>query len=595
MAWDIDKFKLTATYVKPSMASYLPNNEITFTRWSGFISKAMSNSNYPFSCFVSVNNNYVFNGYRGTNSVSVLYKYDNVGVNDTGIPLSDIGISSSAYSEVTMFRFADSVGNVYSCNINQNGSGLVRIDVSLYSGDNTSGSTLPSMSAEYYVPSSQYGNTKLHFGLFKASDINFRRETGREQTNPDCVAIGFYMSRNGVAIPATEYQDRQFTGFFTYGFTDSADANGITYELNGDFVVTSPEYGTPSDVGGYTGGTFDDSSDTISIPSMPSIGISTAGFTNVYKVSTGELIGFGAELFPKMPDFDTSANTIPEVLNNIGTAVQSLFTAFQNSKLIDYVIDCHIIPVSPTTGGAENIKVAYKSFTQTATKVTSDYVDIDCGSLNVGEYYANFMDYGQFTTAKLYLPFVGFVPIQPEYWQSGVLSVTYRFNIIDGSFVAFVKSTSSKSNLSDSVIAQYGGNCCVHLPVTGLNYANMVSGALQTVPAVINSAKGGDISGAASNALNTLSLAPSMQSSNGYNSCTAFLGVRTPYLVIERAVSNFSQAYTNENGLPSNITSKFDTLTGYTVATAEIMTGFGDATEDEKTMILNALAEGTIF
>jgi hypothetical protein len=123
----------------------------------------------------------------------------------------------------------------------------------------------------------------------------------------------------------------------------------------------------------------------------------------------------------------------------------------------------------------------------------------------------------------------------------------------------------------------------------------MVSGALQTVPAVINSAKGGDISGAASNALNTLSLAPSMQSSNGYNSCTAFLGVRTPYLIVERAVSNFSQSYTSENGLPSNITSKFDTLTGFTIATAEIMTGFGDATEDEKTMILNALAEGTIF
>lgn len=595
MSWDIDKFKLTTTYIKPSLQAYMADNIITFTRWDGFLSKAMSNSNYPFSCYVSINNNYVYDGYRGTNSVSVLYKYNNVGVNDEGIPLSVIGISSSPYSNVTMFRFADDAGNVYSCHIYQNGSGIVRIDVSLYSGDNSSGSCQPSMSAEYYVPQSQYSNTRLHFGLFRASDINFRGYTGREQTNADCIAIGFYMSQNGVAIPATEYQDRQFTGFFAYGFTDSADANGKTFELNGENVVKSAEYGAPSDIGGYTGGTFDDSSDTISIPSMPSIGISTAGFTNVYKVSTGELIGFGAELFPKMPDFDTSADSIPDVLNNIGIAVQSLFTAFQNSKLIDYVIDCHIIPVSPTTGDNANIKVAYKSFTQTAAKVTSDYVDIDCGSLNVGEYYANFMDYGQFTTAKLYLPFVGFVPIQPEYWQSGVLSVIYRFNIIDGSFVAFVKSTSSKSNLSDSVIAQYGGNCCVHLPVTGLNYSNMVSGALQTVPAVINSAKGGDISGAAANALNTLSLAPSMQSSNGYNSCTAFLGVRTPYLVIERAVSNFSQSYPTENGLPSNITSKFDTLTGYTIATAEIMTGFGGATEDEKTMILNALAEGTIF
>lgn len=592
MSWDVVSINLKVTTPITGITKYLKNGYLPFIRNTDVVSVYTAAGDYPIrpvgENYLGVN--YAVNGVSYHGKVNI-YPWTaraigNVGI--SGIKVSDLGVSVGG--NVVLYKFADSSGATYTMRLSISSTALRlytsrsggRFEIS-YDFDQTWNGT---------YSNDMLNTVYIHPVYLKASDIDYARYFGVAQTNPNCFAFGYMLSINGVYKSSTQ---SRYLFLSTYNPITSNMGTGALNELTTFNSEVSPEYGLPSEIGGYTGGTFDDSSDTISIPSMPSIGISTAGFTNVYKVSTGELIGFGAELFPKMPDFDTTASTIPEVLNNIGTAVQSLFTAFQNSKLIDYVIDCHIIPVSPTTGAADNINVAYKSFSQTALKVTSDYVDIDCGSLNVGEYYANFLDYGQFTTAKLYLPFVGFVPIQPEYWQSGVLSVTYRFNIIDGSFVAFIKSTSSKSNLSDSVIAQYGGNCCVHLPVTGLNYANMVSGALQTVPAVINSAKGGDISGAAANALNTLSLAPSMQSSNGYNSCTAFLGVRTPYLVIERAVSNFSQSYPNENGLPSNITTNFDTLTGYTIATTEIMTGFSDATEDEKTLILNALAEGTIF
>jgi hypothetical protein len=593
MSWDVVSINLKVSGPITGIKKYLKNGYLPFIRNTDVITVYRNAGDYPIR---PAGENYLGGAGYAVNGVYYHGKINiypwttraigSVGI--AGIKVSDLGASIG--SNVILYKFSDSSGAVYTMRLSISASALRiyttrtggRFEIS-YDFDRTwNGTYSDDMLDTVYI----------HPVYLKASDINFLRYFGVEQTNPDCFAFGYMVS---VAGSYKSDSSGRYLNLAVYDPVTSTMGTGVLNELTTFNSEVSPEYGLPSETGGYTGGTFDDSSDTISIPTMPTIGISTAGFTNVYQVSTGELIGFGAELFPKMPDFDTSANSIPDVLNNIGVAVQSLFTAFQNSKLIDYVIDCHIIPVSPTTSAAENIKVAYKSFTQTAAKVTSDYVDIDCGSLNVGEYYASFMDYGQFTTAKLYLPFVGFVPIQPEYWQSGVLSVVYRFNIIDGSFVAFIKSTSSKSNLSDSVIAQYGGNCCVHLPVTGLNYANMVSGALQTVPAVINSAKGGDISGAASNALNTLSLAPSMQSSNGYNSCTAFLGVRTPYLIIERAVSNFSQKFPVENGLPSNITTDFDTLTGYTIATAEIMTGFGDATEDEKTMILNALAEGTIF
>ena len=73
------------------------------------------------------------------------------------------------------------------------------------------------------------------------------------------------------------------------------------------------------------------------------------------------------------------------------------------------------------------------------------------------------------------------------------------------------------------------------------------------------------------------------------------MGIRKPYLIIERTASSFSKTYPNEQGLPSNITKTFGDLAGFTVATVEHLDGFAGATKDELQMIQNALASGVIF
>ena len=367
-------------------------------------------------------------------------------------------------------------------------------------------------------------------------------------------------------------------------------------------------YGEPSTEGGYTGGTFDDSSDTIAIPTAPTMGVTSAGFINVYSPTQGELVQFGSELFPDLSFTPVSQGGAPtsvtdalvamaQVLVDFGNQIPQIIDMYINANLINYVIDCHILPIAPTTAGNAPLKVGFKTFSQTPLKVSSDYVDFDCGTLNVGEYYANFADYAPYTSAKLYLPFVGFMDIAPEYWQSGTLQVVYRFNVIDGSFVAYVKSTSSKSKLSDTVIAQFGGNACVHIPITGLNYANMVSGIVSAVSPLLPSAKSnvGTVDKLVNSANTIASAKPAMQQSNGYNATTSFLTVRFPYLLIERSVSNFSRKYDSENGIPSNITLNFATLSGFTKATMLHLDGIAGATEDDLDEIASLLAEGVIL
>lgn len=374
-------------------------------------------------------------------------------------------------------------------------------------------------------------------------------------------------------------------------------------EIEGEQEV-SPDYGDASGPGGYDGGTFDDSSDTIGIPTMPTIGVSSIGFVNVYNPSTGALAQLGEDLFPDFTPttpYTPTGNTVidaitdvAEALANIATNIPNVIEMYNNAQLINYIIDCHIIPVTPTVGASQAIKIGYRTMNQAAPKVTSDYVDCDCGTLNIGEYYRNFIDYGPYTQAKLFLPFVGFVPIEPELFQSGALKVVYRFNVIDGSFMAFVLSTSSKSKLSNSVIGQWGGNACVHVPITGINYSNMVSGIAAGASAVVAEIGKGSLIGTADAALNTAAAAPALQSSNGYNATTSFLSVRTPYLVIERSVSHYSKDFGHEQGYPSSITTQLSKISGYTEADSIHIEGI-DATDTELNEIASRLAAGVIL
>ena len=343
------------------------------------------------------------------------------------------------------------------------------------------------------------------------------------------------------------------------------------------------------------------------------MGVSEVGFINVYNPSKGQLQGFADELFPNFemptPSTATGIEAVAENLANTFQVLGDFAESYVNAGLINYVIDCHIVPVAPVTSGTSKIKVGFKTFNYTPSKVTSDYVEFDCGTLEIAEYYQNFLDY-EGTKAKLYLPFIGFVDIKPEWFQSGKLGVTYHFNIIDGSCIAFVIATSSKSNLKNTVVATFGGNCCVHMPITGVNYSSMISGVVGGAVGIASNAsnmiktnraeKGTVMSniegatGIASNLADAVGAKPSIEQSNGYNAGMSFMCYRRPYLLIERPVASFSKNYPSEQGLPLNVTKKLGSMKGFTTCTAPVVDNF-HCLEEEKEMIKQALIEGTIF
>lgn len=421
---------------------------------------------------------------------------------------------------------------------------------------------------------------------YVANDFELSLISMTTSRNATCCLTPFYQTDGGGYGQPT---------FENYAFDDAEIVS-----VFGDYAnkkVSNTEYGDYSGSGGYGGGSFDDSSDAFGLPTLPSLGVSEVGFVNVYNPTKNQLLGFADELFPDFekptPSQKEGLDGVVENLANVTSVIEFLTDSYINKGLIDFVIDCHIVPVTPSTTSSTGLKVGFKTFKYNPKKVVRDYVEFDCGSLSIPEYYQNFLDYYG-TRAKLYCPFIGFVDVKPEWFQSGVLQLIYHFNVIDGSCIAFLIGTSSKSKLKNTVVATFGGNCCVHMPITGLNYSSMITGIVAGGAAITGAAINKDLGGMARGVTDMLSAKPSLEQSNGYNAGMSYMCYRQPYLLIERPVASFSKNYPHEQGLPLNATQKLANLSGMTICENVVLDNF-PCLPEEKEMIQAALAEGIIL
>lgn len=349
-------------------------------------------------------------------------------------------------------------------------------------------------------------------------------------------------------------------------------------------------YGPGSGEGGGSGGpapTFNDTSDPWNPSGMPP-GISALGFLNIYKCGANALANLGAEMYPEI-QFPTS-------LQDVGPVIAAISDSIWNSRLIDFIVSIHLIPAAvPTTGSDVDIKLGVRTMTGIrAQKVTADYVDINLGNLKIEEYYTSFADY--MTRCRLFLPFYGYVDIKPEYWQSATLNVKYRFNVVDGSFVATVTSTIARHQKQCQVmVGQYSGSACIHLPATGASYAAMFSGMVSNASGAAVGLATGNVAAAGTSIMNIAkSSSGEMQYSNPYNASASIMGHRTPFLLIERPVSHFSIRYATEKGIPLLVSKTIGECHGFTQAEDIILDGI-PCTQAEKEKIRALFKNGVII
>lgn len=327
-------------------------------------------------------------------------------------------------------------------------------------------------------------------------------------------------------------------------------------------------------VPGGGGGTYDDTSDPIDFPALPTGGALTSGMIKGYVIGSAELQSMQQTLW-NMSIFDIA-------------------TQFQ--KLVNDPLQCLIslaaLPVTPTVAATtEHVKLGSFDTGASAYKITNQYVVVDCGSLSLKEYWGSALDYAPYTDIEIFLPFCGMKTIRIEDAQALTLVLKYYVDVLTGSCVAFLKC-------GQSVLYTFTGNCLQHIPVTSQSsdlLKNSISAAGALGVGMMTGNPAAAASGAAYGAINTATSKNHVQRSGDLAGSAGILGDFTPYVIIHRPIQSLAKGYNQFKGYPCNITYTLSNLNGYTEVEHVHLTGISGATDAELEEIESLLKEGVII
>ena len=328
--------------------------------------------------------------------------------------------------------------------------------------------------------------------------------------------------------------------------------------------------GGESDTGGGTGD-FDGTGDNVDIPGLPTLSATDASFITLFNPSTEQLKSLASYMWSNGFDLAT---------------FKKLF-----ANPMDCILGLSIVPVAVPNGDSSTVSVGNISTGVSMTKAATQYVKVDCGTLNVNEYWGAYLDYDPYTKAEIYLPYIGTHALSVDDIMGKAVHVVYHVDILSGACAAYVKCGSS-------VLYTFIGQCSSSIPITGNDWTNVINGVLSIAGAVGSMVATGGAAAPmaagmiASTAVNGLK--PNVEKSGSMSGTGGMLGVQTPYLILTRPRQALPSKQNTFTGYPSFITSKLDSLSGYTEI-EEIHLENIPGTEQEISEIENLLKRGVII
>ena len=278
----------------------------------------------------------------------------------------------------------------------------------------------------------------------------------------------------------------------------------------------------------------------------PSTGWPTAMW-NVYNPTQAQINAFGSWLWN--PNF-----------------VDTIKRLFESP--IDAVFTLHKVFVTPHTSGSSPIVVGSIASPVDSSVVDAQYVNLDCGEIDLDEYFGNIFDYAPYTILQLYLPFIGIVELDPAYCMRSTISVYYTVDVFTGACVAKV---GCKRDGYDVCIYEFTGSCSVEYPVSYHSYSSIVasilSGAISATAGAIGTYVSGNpmpaVYGASSGIHQSLSGRSETRHSGSFAGSHGAMGIRKPYLIVSRPILELADDFAYFDGYPANQTVSVGSCVGY--------------------------------
>ncbi len=321
-------------------------------------------------------------------------------------------------------------------------------------------------------------------------------------------------------------------------------------------------------------GPFGPNGEDITDPELPDVDAVSTGFITLFNPTVSQL------------------NSLASYMWSGGFDVDTFKKIFANP--MDCILGLSILPKIVPAGGSANILVGNIDTGVSMTKAAKQYVKFDCGSINISRYSNSFLDYSPYTKIYLYLPFIGIREISTDDVMNKSVQVKYSIDILSGACVAFVIA-------GGTTLYSYIGQCAASVPITGSDWSTMINGVLGAVGSIASTVGSfmtgniaGGISGIASTAQNVLSSKPDIQHSGSMGGMGGMLGIKTPYVIIERPAQAIPARQNEYIGYPSFITKVFADLRGYNEIYATHLHDI-PCTENELQEIESLLKSGVIF
>lgn len=255
------------------------------------------------------------------------------------------------------------------------------------------------------------------------------------------------------------------------------------------------------------------------------------------------------------------------------------------------IISLHRVFVTPVDSGNGTIVVGRLDSGVPTALVTQQYVYLDCGTVDLGEQFANVFDYAPYTGVSLYLPFIGIVGLSTSDVMRGSVNVTYGVDVFTGACLATVTVTRDGNTVG---LYQYSGVASVSYPLTGAQNSGLLSGLLGIAAGIGSVATGNVVGGAATIATSAVGAATThMGRSGGFSGNAGAMGLKVPYLIVERPQTMVASTFPDQEGYPTNYSATLGEYTGFVRCRALHTDGI-PATAQELEEIRQALASGVI-
>lgn len=392
-------------------------------------------------------------------------------------------------------------------------------------------------------------------------------------------------------------QDRHFTR--PYGSNQmlmwpslSTTSSNIYNYLFTDVLIENYTPPSPYNPGGTSGtgggsGTYDGSGDDIDIPNMPTLSAADTGLISLYNPTVQEL--------KNMANF----------LWSDAFSLDSFKKMFANP--MDAILGLSIVPVAVPNGGVRELALGNVTLTGVSMIVAgAQYVEVDCGSIFMNEYWGAYLDYDPYTQVELYLPYIGIRPIRADDIMNKTIRIVYHVDILSGACCAYVQC-------GGTILYSFVGACSCSVPVTASNYTEMINGIISIAGAVGTMVATGGLSaaipaasiGSGISAVTAIKESSSIAStvannkvkvekSGGFGSMGGMLGVQKPYLIITRPRQCLPENQNVYTGYPCYMTLSLGNVTGFTQVEEVYLSGM-TCTDEEKNEIETLLKEGVIF